>query len=151
MASINFDCELMVQSLPEKLLTDAEHFRVLQTFDAKPVVFCTTTEGALLMIAPDDLGHNQVVHLSEKLNVSSPVTALQVTQDPVERSRIYLSAASQPAGNTPSLLFILKPFNIGPGRWWDSVDWGSLVISTIENQFQVHRLLMVRPNITVLA
>lgn len=144
MASINFDCELMVQSLPEKVLTDADHFHVLQTSDAKPIFFCTGTGGALLLIAPDELGQNQVVHLSEKLNVSSPVTALQVTQDPVERSRIYLAAASQPAGNVPSQLLVLKAFNSGPGRWWDTVDWPSLLMTFAENQFQIHRLLMVR-------
>ena len=143
MGTIEYNCELMLQPLPEKLLTDADHFHVLQTADTKPIIFCTGANGSLLMIAPDELGHSQVVKLSDKLNITSPVKALEVTQDFADRTKIYLAAASQAVGNVPSHLHILRPFYLGAGNWWDKVDWPSLPLAEVENTFQVHRFLMV--------
>jgi len=101
------------------------------------------------MIALDELGHNQVINLSACLKLSGKVKALAITQDFTDNSKIYLAIATQSYDNTPSNLYILKPFNIGEVRWWEKLDWTSLIFSQVDNSFLIHRLLLV--SITIIS
>ncbi|XEV01467.1 hypothetical protein FSHL1_006754 [Fusarium sambucinum] len=142
MAKVQFDCELMLQPMPEMTLTDADNFHVLQSTGNNPVLICTGADQALIMIAPDELGHNQVISLSERFCISGKVNAVAVTQDHADSSKVYMAVASQARPNEPSQINILRPFQIGRGTWWESIDWPSLVIRQVENSFEIHRLLL---------
>ncbi|KAF4499693.1 hypothetical protein FAGAP_4144 [Fusarium agapanthi] len=143
MSKIQFDCELMLQPFPERLLTDAEGFRVLQDDQARPIMFCIVSNGSLLMIAPDDPGQNHAVDLSKKLNLPAAVSSLVVTQDQADKNKIYLAVATGAQENTGSRLHVLKPFQITSGLWWNQLDWESLVLKPIDDgKFEVYKLLL---------
>ncbi|KAF5988973.1 hypothetical protein FBULB1_1215 [Fusarium bulbicola] len=143
MSKIQFDCELMLQPFPERLLTDAESFHVLQDAEARPIILCIASNLSLLMVAPDELGQNQVVNLSEKLNLASSVRSLAVTQDHADTNKIYLVVATGTDNQAASYLHVLQPFQVESGSWWERIDWPSLVLKPMnDGKFEVHKLLL---------
>ncbi|KAF5253731.1 hypothetical protein FANTH_1423 [Fusarium anthophilum] len=143
MSKIHFDCELMLQPFPERLLTDAESFHVLQDAEARPIILCIASNLSLLMIAPDELGQNQIVNLSEKLNLTLAIRSLAVTQDYADANKIYLVLATGAQNQAASYLHILQPFQIGNGSWWERIDWQSLMMKPMnDGGFEVHKLLL---------
>ncbi|KAF4436825.1 hypothetical protein FACUT_6094 [Fusarium acutatum] len=143
MSKIQFDCELMLQPFPERLLTDAESFHVLQDAEARPIILCIASNLSLLMVAPDELGQNQVVNLSEKLNLTSSIRSLAVTQDCADTNKIYLVVTTGAQDQAVSYLHILQPFQIENGSWWERIDWPSLVLKPMnDGKLEVHKLLL---------
>ncbi|KAI6760389.1 hypothetical protein HG530_009249 [Fusarium avenaceum] len=143
MSKIQVDCELMLQPFPERSLTDAESFHILQDAEARPIILCIASNRSLLMVAPDELGQNQLINLSERLSLPSTVRSLAVTQDHVDNSKIYLVVTTGAESQQPSRLHVLKPFRIEKGRWWEELDWPSLLLKPInDGKFEVHKLLL---------
>lgn len=144
MSKVQVDCELMLQPFPERSLTDAESFHVLQDAEARPIILCIASNRSLLMVAPDELGQNQLINLSERLSLPSNVRSLAVTQDHADNSKIYLVVATGAESQQSSRLHVLKPFRIEKGRWWEELDWPSLLLKPInDRKFEVHKLLLV--------
>lgn len=134
----------MLQPFPERSLTDAESFHVLQDAEARPIILCIASNRSLLMVAPDELGQNQLINLSERLSLPSNVRSLAVTQDHADNSKIYLVVATGAESQQSSRLHVLKPFRIEKGRWWEELDWPSLLLKPInDGKFEVHKLLLV--------
>lgn len=142
MVSVSYDCSLMTQMLPARLIDPVKQFFVLRDVNGEPMVFSTSNEGILYVTLSGPTGNNELVNLSEKFHISASdrILALNVTQD--QDGTIYLVFAHG-RNDSESTVCVMEPKNPQEIAWFDQSDLTHLLYSGSREPIAVQKILLV--------